>query len=478
MVSFAMAALAVVMAPPTNVELTVYNQGFGLVKEERTFDLRAGEQELAVEDVASMIESNSVGILSLSDPGSFTVLEQNYRFDLISPQAILNKAVGQKITIVRVLPNGSKETIRGTLLSAPTTVVSHGNGDANMTYNGLVLRADDGRIILNPYGEIQVDSIPKGLISKPTLVWLLNSQKAGSNRAQLSYLTQGMSWTADYVLNLNKDGNVGALKGWITLNNQSGATYENAKLKLLAGEVQRIRDQMNRSGGFGGGRAPAADAMKMVEEESIGEYHLYTVTRPTTVANNESKQVSLLEAIDIPVKKKLLVDAMRMYPRWRPQEGEVGTGPISPLFMVEFVNDKASNLGMPLPEGRVKVLQPDNSNALQLMGEDQIRHTPKDEHVTLAIGRSFDVVSERKRTSFRWLNGNASEGSVETFEIEVRNRKDKPETVHVWERPWGDWKITEKNVEYKSLDSNTIEFQLNLAANEVKKIVYTIETRW
>jgi hypothetical protein len=465
-------------AAPSSTELTVYNQGFALVKEERELNLRTGDQEVAVEDVAAMIESNSVGILSLSKPGSFSVLEQNYKYDLISPIAILNKVVGKKITFRRILPNGVKETVTGTLLSSPTAIVSQGGGESSYTYNGLVFKADDGRIILNPTGEIEVDSIPEGLISKPTLMWQLNSREAGTNKIQLSYLTQGMSWTADYVLNLSRDGKLGALKGWVTLNNVSGATYKNAKLKLLAGEVQRIQNMA--SGGFGGrgGGAPAADAMKMMDEESFAEYHLYTMTRPTTVADRETKQVSLLEAFDIPVRKKLVVDAMRMYRGWRPNEGAVGTGPISPLFLVEFTNDEASKLGMPLPEGRVKVLQPDSSGSLQMIGEDQIRHTPKNEKLSLAVGRSFDVVAERKRTNFKWLNGNSSEGAVETYEIEVRNRKETAETVHVFERPYWEWKVTEKNMEYTKLDSNTIDFEVVLGPNETKKVVYTVEYRW
>lgn len=465
-------------AAPSSTELTVYNQGFALVKEERELTLRNGEQEIAIEDVAAQIESNSVGIVSLSKPGSFTVLEQNYKFDLISPIAILNKAVGKKITFRRILPNGARESVSGILMSSPTAIVSQGGGDSNWTYNGLVLKADDGRIILNPTGEIEVDSIPEGLISKPTLMWQLLSRESGANKIQLSYLTQGMSWTADYVLNLDRAGTLGSLKGWVTLNNVSGATYKNAKLKLLAGEVQRIRDKAMSFGGGRGGGAPAAEAMNMMSEESFAEYHLYTVNRPTTVADRETKQVSLLEAFEIPVQKKLVVDAMRMYRGWRPNEGAVGTGPISPLFLIEFTNDEKSKLGMPLPEGRVKVLQPDSTGSLQMIGEDQIRHTPKNEKLSLAVGRSFDVVAERKRTEFRWLNGNASEGAVETYEIEVRNRKESAETVHVFERPYWDWTVKEKNMEYAKLDSNTIDFEVKLGPNETKKVIYTVEYRW
>lgn len=460
---------------PSQTELTVYNQGFALVKEQRSINLQRGMQEVRVEDVAQMIESDSVAIRSLTEEGSFTVLEQNYQYDLISPIAILNKAVGKHITFHRVLPNGEKESIRGILLSAPTAVVSQGGGSSQMTWNGLVIQADDGRILLNPTGEIAVESIPEGLISKPTLVWLLESRLAGRNNIELSYLTQGMSWTATYVLALDAAGTLGNLKGWVTLNNQSGATYENASLKLLAGDVQRVRDNMRMEMARGGGGA--APAAKSFEEEQFGDYHLYTLQRPTTVANKEQKQVSLLEGNDVPVKRKLVLDAMRGYQGWRPQpENVVGSGVIKPSILIEFTNDEASNLGMPLPMGRIKVYQRDSSGSLQMLGEDQIQHTPRNEKLSLAVGQAFDVVAERKRMSFEWLDGRR--GARETFEIEVRNRKETAETVHLWERHWGDWRITQHNMDFTKLDANTAEFVVSLAPNEVKKVTYTVETYW
>jgi hypothetical protein len=472
------AALALVAASaPGDTEITIYNQGFALVKEQRTINLTTGMQEVRIEDVAQLIEVNSVGIRSLTQNGSFTVLEQNYQFDLISPIAILNKAVGKRIVFNRVHPDGRGERLEGKLLSAPYAVVGNAQGGASQTWNGMVIETTDGRIILNPTGEIEVDSIPAGMISVPSLLWLLDSRRAGNNDIELSYLTQGVSWKADYVLNLDKEGKLGDLKGWVTLTNNSGATYTNAKLKLLAGEVFRQQQP-----GLGGGRGIPMEAMKaagadMFSEEQFSEYHLYTLQRPTTVANKEIKQVSLLEAVRVPVTKKLVIDAMRMYGFYRPNEGSIGVGDLKPLVFIEFKNDEASHLGMPLPMGSVKVFQRDSTDSLQMLGEASINHTPRNEQLSLPIGRAFDVVASRKRTEFRWL-GNARTGAVETFEIEVRNRKQTAETVHVYERFGGEWRITAKSAEYTQLDAHTVDFVLNLKADEVRTVTYTVETRW
>lgn len=475
--TLALATLAIA-GQPQGTELTVYNQGFALVKERRTLDLKSGVQQVAVEDVAQLIEANSVAIKSVSKPGSFTVLEQNYQYDLISVQAILNKAVGQEIVFNRVNPDGKKERIVGMLMSAPTSVVSNANGGSGATWNGMVVRTSDGRILLNPSGEVEVSSIPEGMISKPTLMWEVDSDRAGKNDVELSYITQGMSWKCDYVLALDGAGKLGDFKGWVTMTNNSGATYTGAKLKLLAGEV--FRDQGRFGGGGRGGAMEMMDkaASGNFQEEQFSEYHLYTMQRPASVRNNEIKQLSLLEAVNVPVSKKLVIDANRGYWQFQPGEGMVGTGVIKPLVLIEFKNDEASHLGMPLPMGSIKVFQRDKSDSLQMIGEASIQHTPKNEKLSLPVGRAFDVVAERKRTDFHWLGNSSSRGCVETFEIEVRNRKETAETVHVFERPWLQWKVTEQNMPFEKLDSNTLDFVVELKPNETRKVVYTVETRW
>lgn len=468
---------ALIATGPSSVEITVYNQGFGLVKEVRRLPLQKGEQTVAIEDVAKLIEPSSVGIRSLSSPGSFSVLEQSYRFDLIGVQAILDRAVGQRIVFNRILPNGARERIEGVLVSSPSAVVGTSQGGSAMSFNGMVVRTDDGRILLNPSGEIEVTSIPKGLISKPTLFWDIESETSGDNDVELSYLTQGIRWNADYVLTLDGAGKAD-MKGWVTLDNQSGATYENAKLKLLAGDVQRVRREVMDSPATAEFRAAAGRGG--FQQEAIAEYHLYTLQRPTSVRDREIKQVSLLEAVGVPIAQKLVVDATRDFGRWRPSEGEVGTGPIKPLFLVEFTNDQKSNLGMPLPMGKIKVYQRDKSGSVQMLGEDQIEHTPRNERISLAIGRAFDVVAERKRIGFEWIRGrdNQPAGTRETFEIEVRNRKEVAQTVYVIERAWGEFKIVQNSMAFTMLDANTFQFKVDLGADQVTKVVYTLESRW
>lgn len=469
--------VTILASAPTGVEVTVYNQGFALVKEQRKFDLRQGRQQVAVEDVAQMIETNSVAVSQVGAK-TFSVLEQNYQYDLISPVAILNKAVGGTIALNRVLPNGTKERITGTLLSSPTAMVSDANGNVSPTWQGMVLRTDDGRILLNPTGEIEVTSLPEGLISKPTLLWDIESASAGPASVELSYITQGTRWKSDYVLYLDKDGKGGDFRGWCTITNNSGATWKDAKLKLLAGEVMRAERPMTRGGGFGG-NIEGALADKGFAEESFAEYHLYTLQRPATVKNKEIKQISMMEAAGVPVAKKLVIDSMRNYGAQMPGEGEVGTGQMRPLFLIELTNNEASKLGMPLPAGTFKVYQKDSSGSVQLLGEDSINHTPRKEKISLAVGRSFDIVADRKRTKFEWLSrGRSRDGMRQTFEIEVRNRKQTPETVHVYERHWGEWKVTQESHTHKRLDNETAEWVLALKENETVKLTYTVETYW
>lgn len=454
-------------------EVTIYNGGFGFVKEIRTLNLRQGIQDVAIEDVAASIEANSVGIRSLTDPNSFAVLEQNYQFDLINTLAILNKAVGSIIKLHRVLPNGTKETLEGVLMSSPTAMVNTGDG-AQMTWNGMVLKTADGRIFLNPSGEIEVPNIPEGMISKPTLLWMIQSGAAKTHQVELSYLTQGMNWQSDYVMTL--DGtNKADFRGWVTLTNNSGKTFSDARLKLIAGDVQRAPQPR---GGFGGGGRGGAMEMKSADafsEESLFEYHLYTLQRPATVRNKEQKQVSLLETTGVPYEKKLIVDSMLNFGMYYPSEGEIGTGDIKPVVKVEFVNKKENGLGMPLPKGRVKVYQRDKAGSVQMVGEDNIDHTPKDERLSLTVGRSFDVRATRKRTNFRRLSDRSFE---ETFEIEVRNRKEVAEKVYVYERHYAEWEIPKTSMAWNKLDSQTMEYIVELKANETKTITYTIITRW
>ncbi|HEY3782190.1 MAG TPA: DUF4139 domain-containing protein [Fimbriimonadaceae bacterium] len=472
----ALAAMAQQNQPNFN-EVTIYNQGFGLVKEYRILDLKEGRQTVAIENVAALIQPNTVSFQSITDKGSINV-EQNYQYDLISPEAILDKAVGQKIRFLRTLNNGAHEELTGTLMNAPTNVVNPGTdgSGSQTTYNGMVIKTNDGRVILNPVGEVEVESLPEGLISRPTLLWDLEAAKSGQNTVELRYVTSGMTWNADYVMTLDDVlGQTADLQGWVTLNNSSGATFKNTKLKLLAGDVNQVPKSFQTFGRTLNGRAVDQAAAPSFQEQSLFEYHLYTLQRPTTLNQHETKQVSLLEGHNVRVTKRVIVDSMQDMGRYYPSEGAVGTGDLSPQVRIEFENSKDNGLGMPLPQGTFKVYQKDSDGSVQLIGEDAIKHTPKDEKVSLVMGRSFDVVANRKRLEFHALG---NDDWTETFEITLRNHKTVDQDVVLLERHYGDWKVTTTSDPFKKTDSNSMQYVVNVPANGSKVVKYTVETKW
>ncbi|MHB8635013.1 MAG: DUF4139 domain-containing protein [Fimbriimonadaceae bacterium] len=458
--------------PATNPEVTVYNQGFGLIKELRNIRLKEGRQAVSITDVPTGIDATSVGFRSINAPGSFDILEQNYQYDLVNVQSILNKSVGGRLRLIRHFGDKS-EVLEGTLVSSPTAITSNQDGGANFQYNGMVLKLDDGRYILNPVGEVEVLSMPEGMISLPTLMWDIDSRRAGNNLVELSYIANGMRWDANYVLTLDSLSKVATLQGWVSLNNACGATFKNARLKLLAGDVHtapavaKMELAAGRaSGGFGGGG---------FQEQQLFEYHLYTLQRPVTIKDKEIKQLSLLASPAVPFKERVIIDSLRDYGVYYPSQGEIGGGTLHAQVRVEFVNDEASGLGIPLPAGKFRIYQRDSSGSVQLLGEDTIQHTPKNETVSLIVGNAFDIVANRKRLNFQVL---ASNHYRETFEIEVRNRKATPETVEVLERHYGDWTVEKTSEPFTKADANTMRYTLNLQPNEVRKVTYTVDTHW
>lgn len=469
MITTILAASAMLVEGST--EITVYNQGLGFVKDLRMIDVKAGQQSLIIEDVAQMIDATSVGFRCMSNPGSISILEQNYQYDLISPMAILQKSVGKKIRFTRAIGN-TKESIEGVLISSPTSVVNTGNG-SEYSYNDLVIRTNDGRIILSPQGEIDVLEVPDGLISRPSLVWQIDSESAQRAKMELSYLTKGMSWTANYVLTLG-DSNTGDIQGWVTLNNQSGLSFVDAKLKLLAGDVNVVKDEDYKGRERLQTMAPKMlreSAIKGFKEESLFEYHLYTLQRPATVREKESKQLSLLSGANIPIKKIIAFDS---YADPSNDSGDAQAD-LDSSVMVKFKNDEKSHLGMPMPAGKIRLYQRDASGSLQFLGENQIDHTPRDEKISLTVGKSFDIKASHKKTAYTKLSKNSSRSS---YSIEVRNRKKVAETVYVYEHQQGDWKVIDKSDPFIKEDSDTMIFEVKLKAGEVKTVKYTVETKW
>ncbi len=437
------------------VSITVYNQNFGLVREIRSAPLARGRTALEFRDVASQIEPYTVSVRGL-DGGRVRVLEQNYRYDLLSPEQLLRKYVGRRITIYRWNNvTGREEPFEAEVLSVN---------------QGPVLRVGN-EITYGIGGRMAFPEIPENLIAEPSLVWLLDSD-GGPRRLEVSYLTGGLNWRADYVFVVNDADTRGDLTGWVTLDNQSGTSFRDAQLKLVAGDVQRVRDDRRfRAGRDEAMRAVAAEAQLMTEE-GLFEYHLYTLERSTTILNNEQKQVTLLEAPGVGLRKRLVLVGQPYY--YRAQTGEVASAQKVSVFL-EFRNTEQNALGMPLPMGTVRVYKADRSGAQQFIGEDRIDHTPRDELLRIKMGEAFDVVADRRQMEWR-VTGSCE--STSAWTIEVRNRKDEAVEVDVMEPVGGDWTILESSHRWERVDARTFRVPVQIAARGTTTVTYRVRVKW
>ncbi|PWU00531.1 MAG: hypothetical protein C5B53_03920 [Candidatus Melainabacteria bacterium] len=448
------------------VSLTIYNQNFGLVKDIREVKLNEGGNFLRFEDVAAKIDPTSVSFLSLTAPNSVTVREQNYQYDLLDPDSILSKSIGKNVKFTQFLPGRTVHELSGTLLNAPLSTVVQPNGVESTRYHGLVVKTANG-VVLNPSGQVELAELPSGLISKPSLLWRLDCDKAGTHKSEITYQTGGMNWNCDYVAIINEDDTKTDLTSWVTLSNQSGASFKNAALKLIAGDVHRVQPQayhMAASEGAFAAKAP------QFQEQSFAEYHLYSLKEKTDVNNNETKQLSLFNAADVPTKKRFVFEPTQGV--YVPYSGYLDRDKVH--VKLEFDNNEENHLGMPWPKGKVRVYKRDKDAALQFIGEDEIDHTPRDEKVRLYIGDAFDVVGERKQTNMRQINDHVRR---ESYEISLRNHKDSAITVTAVEHTYGPWKIVSSDLPYVKKDSRTFEFSANIPAKGQQTIAYEIELK-
>jgi len=447
------------------VSVTVYNQGTALVRDRRSFTLEEGENTVNFTDVASSIDATSVSFVSLTDPNGTIVLEQNYVYDLVNSSALLSRYIDQEITVT----TADDTVFTGTLLS--------GNSD-------IILQSDGGVVIIRPddVRDIQFPALPEGLITRPTLRWLVFSSLGGEQDVELTYLTGGMNWSADYNLLLNTDNTAVDVNGWVTLNNTSGTSYANAQLKLIAGDVNRApqpqeiyfaEDQALQ------GRAAVPEAA--VEQREFFEYQLYEVGRLVTIGNNETKQVEFVTGTDVPATTYFVYDGNEpFYGYYGPitDQGNGFYGITDVQSWLEFTTDEESGLGADLPAGRIRVYQEDVDGAALLIGEDRIDHTPEGETVDLYLGNAFDLVGERTQVDFELISRNVLR---ETVEIRLRNRKDD-ETVQIRvpERllRWSNWEIQNASADYTQLDSATIEFRVDVPPGEETVITYTVQYSW
>ncbi len=439
------------------VAVTVYNVNLALVRETRTLDVpRSGIGTLRFMDVPSAINPRTVHLKPLAPGAGLAVLEQNYEYDLISPEKLLEKYVGREVEVVEQAQDLTTRVSKATLLS---------------TNGGPVYRIGD-RIVIGQVGRVTLPELPASLVPRPTLVWTLQAAKPGKQDVEASYLTDGMTWSADYVAVADADDRNVDLTGWVTVENRSGAGFENATLKLVAGDVRRALPQGVEAKVMMRAEAAAAPGAPQFREESFFEYHLYTLDRPTTIRENQTKQLALFQAQGVPVVKRLLLVGE---PSW--YRGAYGTltRDQKVAVLLELRNTKEAGLGIPLPKGTIRVYKKDRSGAEQFAGEDAIGHTPKDERVKLHVGDAFDVVADRTQTDYKAVSPRQSESA---FEISIRNRKDEDVVVTVREPVGGEWKLLSSTIPGKKLDAGTIEFEVPVPAGKETKLQYRVAVKW
>ena len=445
-----------------SVAVTIYNEDLALVKDARSVLLDNGNNRLALRDVSARMRPETAQLRSLTHPGSFDLLEQNFDFDLLTPQKLLEKYVGRNVRIVKTNPTtGAETTETAQVLSAS---------------NGVVLKIGD-RIETGIPGRIVYDGVPPNLRDRPTLVTELQSRRAGAQTLELSYLTGGLAWQADYVAELSADDSALDLNGWVTLTNRSGTAYPNARLQLVAGDVNRVKQEVSRARTERMVTMAAAPAPAAMAQEALFEYHLYTLNRPTTLADNQTKQVALLNASRVPVTKELLLQGSDYY--YRSSVGDIGQKLKAGVF-VEFANRESSRLGQPLPKGVVRVYKRDSAGNAQFVGEDRIDHTPKNEKVRLKLGDAFDVTADKKQTDYRRRepNNKASYVGESAFEIVLRNAKTEAVTVTVREPVPGDWTMLDESHKHSKVAAGAAEWKVAVPAGGTTTLKYRVLVRY
>jgi hypothetical protein len=445
-----------------SVAVTIYNDDLALVKDQRKIKLRSGLSRLALRDVSAHIRPETALLRSLSEPGSISVLEQNFDFDLLTPQKLLEKYVGKNVSIIRMNPaTGAETTEQATVLAAN---------------NGIVLRIGN-RIETGLPGRIVYDDVPANLRDRPTLVTRLNNSAGADQTVELSYLTGGLGWKADYVAELGPREDSIDLSGWVTLTNTSGTSYNNARLQLVAGDVNRVRPEYSyRVKAKAAPMRSSAPAPEMAEE-SLLEYHLYTLDRPTTIAENQTKQVALLSAGNVPAKKELVLMGEDYY--YLSSYGDLGQKMKVEVFL-EFENKESAHLGMPLPKGVIRVYKKDKAGNAQFVGEDNIDHTPRNEKVRLKLGESFDVTADKKQTDFKSLPSPAKRSRLveAAFQIVLKNARKEAATVTVLEPIPGEWKIVSESHPSAKPTANTASWQIEVPPEGKTILTYRVQIRY
>ncbi len=444
---------AVTQDQQKEVAVTIYNGNLGLVRDVRELVLGPGTHEVKFMDVAAQIDPTTVHLRSLTDAGGLRILEQNYEYDLLNPQKLLDKFVGKQVKLMV----GDGSMIDALLLS---------------NNNGPIYKIN-GQIHLGHHGRVILPDLPDNLIPNPTLVWLLHNRTNRPQRVEASYLTGGITWKADYVVVLNARDNGGDLSGWVTIDNKSGATFTDAALKLVAGDVHRavarreMRDALELAS-----KGAAAEAPRQFQQESFFEYHLYSLDGRTTIKQNQTKQISLLDAAEIPIKKEF-----RFYGASQYYRGPLGT-PLSNQkvgVFLEIANKEQHRLGLPLPKGTVRVYKASADRSLLFIGEDVIDHTPKDEKVKIKMGEAFDVVGERTQRDWKKIASSLYETE---WDIQIRNHKKEDVEVTIIEPVPGDWEVTKTSHPYDKVEAHTLQYIVKVPKDGKTTVSYRVRMRW
>jgi hypothetical protein len=450
------------LADQQSVAVTIYNENLALVKDQRRVTLEAGRNRLALREVSARMRPETALLRSLSHPGTLSLVEQNFDFDLLTPAKLLEKYVGRDVRIVRTHPTTGAESFETATVLAATS--------------GVVLRIGD-RIETGLPGRIVYDGVPANLRDRPTLVTELDAARAGAQNVELSYLSGGLAWKADYVAELNGSDTALDLNGWVTLTNTSGTAYPNAKLQLVAGDINRVREELRLSQKAMRDRVAEAAPASAMAQEALFEYHLYTLSRPTTIADNQTKQVALLSAQGVPVVKELVLQGSDYY--YRSSVGGIGQKMKVGVF-VQLENRESSRLGMPMPKGVVRVYKKDGAGNAQFVGEDRIDHTPKNETVRLKLGEAFDVTADKKQTDFkrREPTNRASYVFESAYEIVLRNAKKEAASVVVREPVPGDWTMLEETQRHAKVAAGTAEWRVRVPAEGSTTLRYRVLVRY
>jgi hypothetical protein len=457
-VAAAAAQQATTLDDQDELAVTVYNSSIALVRDVRTVEVPQGTFDLRFMDIAATVNPATVNFRSLTEPTRLGVLEQNYEYDLLDPERLLRKYVGRDVTLVRT--RGTDGTTRQEEVTARL-----------LSFNTEPVWQIGGEIVTGLHPDhIRFPELPDSLYTRPTLIWTLDNDGARRHRVEAKYLAGKLSWNADYVLTVGRDDKLADLGGWVTLTNGSGTAFRNAKLQLVAGELNRVRHEIDRLVMADAQMLRSAPAAAPMAQEPFSEYHLYTLARKTTINDSETKQVSMLSGTAVPVLKRYVVNGQSFYYHNFQRPGAPIRDQVEVFY--QFRNEEKGGLGMPMPAGTVRVYQADSNGGVQFVGEDRIAHTPKDEVLNIKIGSAFDVVAERSQVDFDKIG-------VDVYEVEyaisLRNRKTMPITVEVNEPIGGTaWRMIQSSHKYTKTAAFAAQFMVPVNAGAESVLTFRV----